>query len=61
MIDSAKRGADAPRYNGRISQAVGQYALRIRRGVHPDIIALEGTNERLSHIIRLRTADWGRA
>ena len=36
-------------------------ALRIRPGVHTDIIALEGANERLSHAIRLRTADWGRA
>ena len=36
-------------------------ALRIWPGVHTDIIALEGANERLSHAIRLRTADRGRA
>jgi hypothetical protein len=35
--------------------------LRIWPGVHADIIALEGANERLGHAIRLRTADWGRA
>ncbi len=35
--------------------------LRIWPGVHADIIPLEGANERLSHAVRLRTANWGRA
>lgn len=34
--------------------------LRIWLGIHADIIALEGANERLRHAVRLRTADWGR-
>ena len=41
-------------------QLVGN-TLRIRPGVHTDIIALESANERLGHAIRLGTADWGSA
>lgn len=35
--------------------------LRIWPGVHADIIALAGANERLRHAVRLKAADWGRA
>jgi len=35
--------------------------LRIRPGAHADIIAFECADERLSHAVRLGTADWGRA
>ena len=33
----------------------------VRPGVHADIVALEGTDERLCHAVRLRAADRGRA
>ncbi len=36
-------------------------ALRIRAGVHTDIITLESASERLGHVMRLRIADRGRA
>jgi hypothetical protein len=35
--------------------------LRIRRGVHADVVTLEGADERLGHAVGLRATDRGLA
>lgn len=46
---------------GEPARQLADETLRIRPGIHTDIIAFEGADERLSHAVRLRAADWGRA